>query len=117
MVLADKNLLSSVLLNLLNNAIKFSPRKTLIKINCQFENDSIIVHIIDQGIGIPKEKQNDLFKIGNSSQRIGTESEIGTGLGLVLVNEFVQLIGGKIWVKSEDGKGTEFSFSLPLSKK
>jgi signal transduction histidine kinase len=117
MVLADKNLLSSVLLNLLNNAIKFSPRKTLIKINCQFENDSVIVHIIDQGIGIPKEKQNDLFKIGNSSQRIGTESEIGTGLGLVLVNEFVQLIGGKIWVKSEDGKGTEFSFSLPLSKK
>ncbi len=117
MVLADKNLLSSVLLNLLNNAIKFSPRKTLIKINCQFENDSIIVHIIDQGIGIPKEKQNDLFKIGNSSQRIGTESEIGTGLGLVLVNEFVQLIGGKIWVKSEDGKGSEFSFSLPLSKK
>lgn len=117
MVLADKNLLSSVLLNLLNNAIKFSPRKTLIKINCQFEKDSVIVHIIDQGIGIPKEKQNDLFKIGNSSQRIGTESEIGTGLGLVLVNEFVQLIGGKIWVKSEDGKGSEFSFSLPLSKK
>lgn len=117
LVLADRNLLSSVFLNLLNNAIKFSPRKTIIKINCQFESDTVIVHIIDHGIGIPKEKLNDLFKIGNSSQRIGTESEIGTGLGLVLVNEFVQLIGGKIWVKSEDGKGSEFSFSVPLSKK
>jgi signal transduction histidine kinase len=116
-VLADRNLLSSVLLNLLNNAIKFSPRNTIIKINCQFENELVVVHIIDQGIGIPKDKQIDLFKIGNSSKRQGTESEIGTGLGLVLVKEFVQLIGGKIWVKSEESKGSEFSFSLPLSKR
>ncbi|NOU48194.1 MAG: tetratricopeptide repeat-containing sensor histidine kinase [Bacteroidales bacterium] len=115
-VKADLNLISSVMLNLLNNAIKFSPRGGVIRISCETKNEFITVHIHDQGVGIPKEQQMNLFDIGNATLRQGTENELGTGMGLVLVREFIQLMGGDIWVSSEEGKGSVFSFTLPLNQ-
>ncbi len=115
-VFADLNLLSSVVLNLLNNAIKFSPGGSLIKISAELTKESVMVHVQDQGMGIPKEDQKDLFTIGNSAKRQGTDNELGTGIGLVLVREFVQLIGGRVSVSSEEGKGSVFSFTVPLKK-
>ena len=120
-VWADGNLFSSVLQNLLNNAVKFSPRGSQININCKIEKDMLVLLVTDQGIGIPKENQPNLFNLGNSINRKGTENELGTGLGLVLVNEFVQLLGGKIWVESSPNgfpveKGTTFGFTVPLYK-
>lgn len=115
-VKADLNLISSVMLNLLNNAIKFSPRGGVIRISCETKNEFVTVHIHDQGIGIPKDQQMNLFDIGNATLRQGTENELGTGMGLVLVREFIQLMGGDIWVNSEEGKGSVFSFTLPLNQ-
>jgi signal transduction histidine kinase len=115
-VKADLNLISSVMLNLLNNAIKFSPRGGVIRISSEIENEFVIVHVQDQGIGIPKELQMKLFDIGNTTLRQGTENELGTGMGLVLVHEFIQLMGGDIWVNSDEGKGSVFSFTLPLNR-
>lgn len=113
-VVADRNLLTSVLQNLIGNAIKFSPHDSTIAIRCKTDNGMLMVQIVDQGIGIPKQDIKDIFVIGNSVKRKGTDNEPGTGLGLVLVEEFVKIMGGKIWAESAEGKGSVFSFTLPL---
>ncbi|MFZ4465073.1 MAG: ATP-binding protein [Bacteroidales bacterium] len=113
-VIADHNLLSSVLQNLIGNAIKFSSHESTIAIRCRKDEARLTVQILDQGIGIPKEDLYEIFVIGNNIKRKGTDNEPGTGLGLVLVEEFVKLMGGQIWVESEVGKGSVFSFTLPL---
>jgi signal transduction histidine kinase len=72
-----------------------------------------MVSVIDQGIGIPEDKIDTLFRIDSNLKRFGTENEPGTGLGLIMVAEYLQIIGGEINVQSEAGKGTTFTFSLP----
>lgn len=115
-VVADQNLLSSVLQNLIGNAIKFSSKDSTIAIRCMKGETQLTVQILDQGIGIPEEDIDKIFVIGNNIKRKGTDNEPGTGLGLILVEEFINLMGGKIWVESEVGKGSVFSFTLPLFK-
>jgi signal transduction histidine kinase len=104
--------LEQVVLNLLTNAVKFTPQKGTIFVKAHRENDGLIVEIKDTGIGIPKEEQDRLFK---PYSRISSDRQRhpGLGLGLALSKQIIELHGGKIWVESEQGKGSTFSFSLP----
>ena len=112
-VYADYNMLTFIFRNLINNAIKFSHKGGKIDITAEVEDQMVMIHIIDYGIGMSEKITDKLFKIEHSIQRDGTESEKGTGLGLILCKEFVEQNKGEIWVKSEEGKGSTFSFYLP----
>jgi signal transduction histidine kinase len=110
----DKNLISSVLRNLLSNAIKFTPKNGKVFIHAFKTKDSIEISVKDSGIGIPEDIGNNIFRIDVKYTREGTEQEKGTGLGLLLCREFVERHGGKIWVESKLGEGSEFKFTIPL---
>lgn len=110
---ADANMISSVARNLLSNAIKFTPRGGLVTVSLKKEEEKIIFSVEDRGIGIPADKIEELFAIGSSYSRPGTEKEEGTGLGLILSKEFIQMNDGQIIVSSIEGKGSCFSIVLP----
>ncbi|MEI6697119.1 MAG: PAS domain S-box protein [Bacteroidota bacterium] len=115
-VTGDKNMLPSVLRNLVSNAIKFTPHGGSISITAdRTENSMMVVSVKDTGIGMSEKMLNDLFHIDASTKRPGTEGEQSSGLGLLLCKEFVEKQGGKIWVESEQNKGSVFSFSLPCN--
>jgi PAS domain S-box-containing protein len=114
---ADEKMLSTVLRNLISNAIKFTPKGGKINIEARSKVDHVEVSISDTGVGMEKETLQKLFKIETSFTSRGTENEKGTGLGLLLCKEFVEKHGGTIWVDSEKGKGSTFSFSIPLTTK
>lgn len=111
-VKADFNLLKLILRNLLSNSIKFSERGDSITVTTREKDDNIIFEVEDTGIGIPEEKQGELFSVKGES-RPGTQNEKGTGLGLQLCKEFVEKQDGKISLESSMGEGTTFIFTLP----
>jgi signal transduction histidine kinase len=111
---ADRNMIEAVIRNLLGNAIKFTPRNGVITIDSKLENKYCVVSIRDTGVGISPERQKKLFKINEKVHTLGTESESGTGLGLLLCNEFVTKNGGTIRVESTQGNGSTFSFTIPI---
>ncbi|MGK9367414.1 sensor histidine kinase [Melioribacter sp. Ez-97] len=113
---ADENMAHTVFRNLLSNAIKFSRRGGAIIINGKRTNGSIEISVSDQGIGMDKETQEKLFKLGEQVNMLGTENEPGSGLGLLLCKEMVELNNGKIWFESEVDKGTTFYVSLPKAE-
>lgn len=119
MVYLDRNMITTVIRNLLSNAIKFSPRNSNVYIDIQnyYEGNipSLKVSVRDEGIGISKDIQEKLFKIEYSISTAGTEKEQGTGLGLILCYELIKLHNGKIWFESEEGKGTTFTFVIPIN--
>jgi signal transduction histidine kinase len=108
----DGQRLEQVLLNLLNNAAKFTPDGGNILVRVRKNDADLIIDVRDNGIGIAREEQSRLFKPYSrlSSDR---QRHPGLGLGLALAKQVVELHGGKIWVESEPGKGSTFSFSLP----
>ena len=111
---ADKNMIDTIVRNLLTNAIKFTDKHGEITVKMQKHPQKAEISITDSGIGIPDNIKEKLFKInGNVSQR-GTENETGSGLGLLLCSEFIKKHKGEIWAESEAGKGSTFKFSLPL---
>ena len=113
-IFADKAMIVTVIRNLLSNAIKFTNRGGNISINATPSDDSmVLISVRDNGIGIPKKMIGNLFRIDVATGRKGTEGEATSGLGLILVKEFVEKNGGKIWVESEEGKGSVFNLSLP----
>lgn len=117
MVWADPNMIKTVIRNLLTNAIKFTPANGTITTNCHKNADfpgMILLSIEDNGLGISKEECKTLFKLNRSESKTGTDGETGTGLGLVICKEFVEKNKGKIWVKSELGKGSTFFIALPV---
>lgn len=114
-VVGDKERLSQVVINLLTNAVKYSPNSGTIRINISQENESIKVSIKDSGMGIPKESLNKIFE---KYYRIETKSGHiqGLGIGLYISYEIIQRHHGKIWVESEEGKGSTFYFKIPINK-
>lgn len=112
-VSADKNILTSVISNLLTNAIKFSFKGNPVTIRITENNKDVVFSIIDKGVGLSKGEVTDLFKIDKMKTKPGTNREKGSGLGLILCKEFIEKSGGQIWAKSIKGEGSTFEFSLP----
>ncbi len=113
MAFGDQRMINTVVRNLIVNALKFTGSGGEIVLSQKEENEFIIVTVTDTGVGISEKNLSKLFKLTESISTPGTEEEQGTGLGLILCKEFVEKNGGKIWVESEYGRGSKFSFSLP----
>lgn len=112
MVFADKQMISTVLRNLISNAIKFTGQDGKISLSAEKRENEILVSVSDNGIGIARDRIERLFRIDYSESTHGTNNEKGTGLGLILCKEFVEKHGGKIWAESEKDKGSTFHFTL-----
>jgi signal transduction histidine kinase/ligand-binding sensor domain-containing protein len=115
-VFADRDMVSTILRNLLSNSIKYTPVGGSVTLEAATADHKAIISVVDTGVGITLEDQGKLFRIDEKISTTGTEGEEGTGLGLVLCKEFVEKSGGTIWVDSEVNKGTRFVFTLPLTK-
>ena len=113
LVLADKEMISTVLRNLISNAIKFTHPDGRITVSAHLQEEGWVLEVGDNGMGIKKEFIPKLFRIEESYSTKGTHDELGTGLGLLLCKEFISKHKGKIWVESEYGKGSKFSFLIP----
>lgn len=111
-VFADEDMLKTILRNLISNAIKFSNENGTIAISTNFKGKFIEVLVRDTGVGMSPEIVKNLFSLESNNSTPGTSGEKGTGLGLILVKEFVEKHGGEIWVSSEVGKGSVFGFTL-----
>ena len=112
-VLADSNILQTIIRNLVSNALKFTLRNGRVTITAKaIDEQDVEVAVKDTGIGMDVEMVSNLFRLDVKTNREGTEGELSSGLGLILCKEFVEKFGGKIWVESEEMKGTTFFFSL-----
>jgi len=116
-VYGDRNRLKQILLNLLSNAIKFTPDGGKLYLETSGKGDFCRVSMVDNGIGIRKEDQTCIFEPFTQLDTQPGERKQGTGLGLALTKQLVELLGGKIWVESEYGKGSQFNFIIPLAEK
>jgi signal transduction histidine kinase len=115
-VYADDNMITSVVQNLVTNAIKYSNKGGRVEIASKLVNGSVEISVSDTGTGISPENQAKLFRYDQTYRSRGTSGESGTGLGLILCKDFVEKNEGKIWVESEPGKGSSFKFTLPVMK-
>jgi signal transduction histidine kinase len=115
-VIADEVKLQQILNNLLGNAIKFT-NEGFVKFGYVPKDRMIEFYVIDTGIGIPEAQQNDIFERFIQADSGLSRKRGGTGLGLSIAKAYVEKMGGKIWVQSEEGKGSEFYFTIPLEKK
>ena len=113
-IFADNHMFDTLIRNLVSNALKFTPPGGKVNVSALNNNEkSIEVKITDSGIGMTPELKNKLFHLSEKTNRTGTEGEPSTGIGLLLSKEFIEKHGGKIWVESEVGKGSIFSFAIP----
>ncbi len=113
-VFADPIMIETVLRNLINNAIKFTPENGQIEITTEETEYQAVIKVNDTGVGISEEDIPNLFRIDSKVKRRGTNNEDGSGLGLILCREFVDKHNGAIWVESTPGKGSSFSFTIPV---
>jgi signal transduction histidine kinase len=114
--LGDERKIKQILLNLLSNAVKFTPEGGRIGINARQTNGGVEISVTDTGIGIAPEDRARIFEEFRQVGGDYAHKKEGTGLGLTLAKKFVELHGGKIWVTSELGKGSTFSFTLPKNR-
>ncbi len=113
----DIDMTKTALRNLVSNALKFSYDESVIDIYVREEESRIVIDVKDMGAGISQEKQGLLLKTDTHFTSFGTDNEEGSGLGLLLCNEFVKRNGGSLWFTSEEGVGSVFSFDIPTPKK
>ena len=113
-VCADDYMLDSIIRNLLSNAVKFTPRGGCITVSAKsMPYNSVKISIKDTGIGMDHKIIDNLFNLTSSSKRKGTEGELSTGLGLIICKDFIEKHSRKLQVESEEGKGSDFHFTLP----
>jgi len=110
----DSHILQTIMRNLVSNAIKFTPEGGKVSLSAKVDNDlNIQISIHDTGIGMSKAMVDNLFRVDVKTNRLGTNNEPSSGLGLLLCREFIEKYGGKLWVESEEGKGSTFYFTIP----
>ena len=116
LVKAHRHSLNTVVRNLISNAIKFTPDGGLVKLSLKQTNGHVQVSIADTGVGMDSEVLGKLFRLDAKHTTKGTANEKGTGLGLILCKDFVEKNGGRLWVESEEGKGSLFCFTVPAAR-
>ena len=114
-VFADEHMVDTIVRNLINNALKFTPAGGEVRIGAHIADDWAVVEISDTGVGIPADKIGRLFRLDEKTSTVGTGGETGTGLGLNLCEDLVKTQGGRISVESTEGEGSVFRFTLPLT--
>jgi signal transduction histidine kinase len=114
-VWADGDQIMQTLVNLVSNAIKFSPPETTVTLSVQDEADQVLFQVQDQGCGIPADQLNTIFGRFQQVDASDARQKGGTGLGLAICKSIIQQHGGKIWAESILGEGSSFSFTLPKS--
>jgi signal transduction histidine kinase len=112
-VTADERAVKQILINLLTNAVKFTEKGGAVTVRAEANGQEVVIAVTDTGIGIPKEDQAVIFEEFRQVSSEYTRKQEGTGLGLALSRRLVELHGGRIWVVSEPGRGSTFSFTLP----
>jgi signal transduction histidine kinase len=112
-VVTDRNKLESIITNLIKNAVKFTSSGS-VEFGCRLEEESLVFWVKDTGPGIAPDKTNVIFDRFVQADISNTRPHEGSGLGLSIAKAYVELLGGRIWVDSEPGKGSTFSFSIPL---
>jgi len=115
MVYANQQSVTTVVRNLISNAIKFTPSNGVIKLSAEQKGNEVLVSVADTGVGMSKAVVDKLFKLDSKHSTPGTANEKGTGLGLILCKDFVVKNGGRLWVESEEGKGSVFYFTINIS--
>jgi len=115
-VLADERRIAQVVDNLLTNAVRYSPEATPIVLGARAVDGGVEVRVVDQGIGIPADKQDQVFEKFFRANASDTRRFAGTGLGLTICRGIVEAHGGTIWVQSEPGRGSTFAFHIPLAQ-
>ena len=115
-IVADQRKLKQILFNLLSNAVKFTPAAGTVDVSALRDGDFIEITVADTGIGIREEDIRKLFHPFTQLESVYTKEYEGTGLGLALNRHLVELHGGRIWVSSEFGAGSRFSFTIPLTQ-
>jgi len=115
-VFADPDMVSTILRNLIGNAIKFTPEKGIVSVAITQNPEGAEIRVSDNGLGLSSDQLERLFDIGEKTQRTGTRGETGTGLGLHICKELVEKQSGGICVESEEGKGSVFTVTLPSNK-
>jgi signal transduction histidine kinase len=117
-VFADPNMVQTIVRNILSNAIKFTPRGGSVIIKSALtEMNSALISITDSGVGIEKFALSNILDITNVLHNTGTEGEKSTGLGLIIVKDFIERNNGTITIKNQSDKGTFVSFTLPVTKR
>lgn len=114
-IYADKNMLNTIIRNLITNAIKYTTRGGNVLVKAMKNKKKALVEVVDTGIGMPAEIVRKLLSRNSFKTTPGTEQETGSGFGLVLTSEFVEKNGGKLFIESSVGKGSTFGFTIPLS--
>jgi two-component system phosphate regulon sensor histidine kinase PhoR len=112
---ADQSALERILLNLIENAIKYSEEDSEVRLTARLQADAVCVVIADEGVGIPREDQERIFERFYRVDKARSRKAGGTGLGLSIVKHLVQSHGGEVWVDSEVGRGSTFFFTMPLA--
>ena len=112
LIVSDRAMINTVLRNLISNAIKYTPQNGNILVTLKQKDDMYLISVQDSGMGLTEETIGKLFRVNAIQSTPGTANEKGTGLGLVLCKDFVNKLGGEIWVESDYGNGALFTFSL-----
>ncbi len=115
-VFADRQMLDTVIRNLINNSLKFTPSGGIVVIGAKQKDDFIEIWIKDNGIGISEDQISHIFEFDNSESHLGTKGEKGNGLGLLLCKQFIEQNRGEIWVESTLNVGTSFRFTIPAAE-
>ncbi|MDP2888988.1 MAG: PAS domain-containing sensor histidine kinase [Bacteroidota bacterium] len=113
LVYADQDMIDTVLRNLISNAIKYTRKGGKVKVSAKTNTNNVEITVTDNGVGIPTNKQSEIFQIDKRTNTTGTEKEEGTGLGLIICKDFLARNGGQIWAESTLEMGSKFTFSLP----
>ena len=113
-IVADERKVKQILLNLLSNAVKFTPEGGRVDLTATAADGVVTIAVSDTGVGIAPEDQAAIFEEFRQVGREDARKQEGTGLGLTLAKKFVELHGGRIWVESQVGQGSTFSFTLPV---
>jgi signal transduction histidine kinase len=115
-IVADRRKLMQILFNLLSNAVKFTPMAGTVELSVVRGGDLLTISVADSGIGVRESDIPRLFQTFTQLESAYTKGFEGTGLGLALTKQLVELHGGRVWVESEFGKRSRFSFTVPLGQ-